>query len=91
MAANRDSVVNDYDAFAEAYTAANEDGLINAHYARPAILDLVGDVTARRVLDAGCGSGPLSAAWSPPQRPLDSGRGPDGVRRHRRPRASPGS
>ncbi|GAA1193031.1 hypothetical protein GCM10009675_04530 [Prauserella alba] len=28
--ANRDSVGNDYDAFAEAYTAANEDGLINA-------------------------------------------------------------
>lgn len=48
-----------YDDFAEAYAATNEDGLFNAHYARPAILRLAGDVSGRRVLDAGCGSGPL--------------------------------
>ncbi|GLZ28301.1 methyltransferase [Lentzea sp. NBRC 105346] len=53
---------NDYDTFAEAYTAENEHSLINAYYARPAILDLAGDVTGRRILDAGCGSGPLTAA-----------------------------
>lgn len=54
--------VNDYDAFAEAYSAENETGLVNAYYARPAMLDLAGDVTGRRILDAGCGSGPLTAA-----------------------------
>jgi len=54
--------VNDYNSFAEAYTAENETNLINAHYERPAMLALAGDVTGRRILDAGCGSGPLSAA-----------------------------
>jgi ubiquinone/menaquinone biosynthesis C-methylase UbiE len=55
-------VINDYDSFAEAYSAENEASLINAYYARPAILDLAGDVLGRRILDAGCGSGPLTAA-----------------------------
>lgn len=50
-----------YDAFAEAYARANESGLFNRWYARPAVLDLLGDVAGRRVLDAGCGSGPLLA------------------------------
>lgn len=50
-----------YDAFAEAYARANEHGLFNRWYARPAVLDLLGDVAGRRVLDAGCGSGPLLA------------------------------
>lgn len=54
--------MNDYDRFAEAYSAENERSLVNAYYARPGILDLAGDVTGRRILDAGCGSGPLSAA-----------------------------
>jgi SAM-dependent methyltransferase len=53
---------NDYDSFAEAYSAATEANLINAYYTRPAILDLAGDVAGRRILDAGCGSGPLFAA-----------------------------
>ena len=35
--------VNDYDILAEAYTAENEASLINAYYARPAILALAGD------------------------------------------------
>jgi ubiquinone/menaquinone biosynthesis C-methylase UbiE len=56
------SLVNDYDSLAEAYTAENETSLMNAYYARPAILPLAGDVTGRRILDAGCGSGPLFAA-----------------------------
>ncbi|MFJ1708840.1 class I SAM-dependent methyltransferase [Kitasatospora sp. NPDC088346] len=54
--------VNDYDGFAEGYAAENETNLVNAHYERPAMLALVGDVTGRRILDAGCGSGPLFAA-----------------------------
>ncbi|MGW8783219.1 methyltransferase domain-containing protein [Streptomyces sp. NPDC055796] len=54
--------VNDYDSFAEAYAAENENSLVNAYYERPAMLALAADVTGRRILDAGCGSGPLSAA-----------------------------
>ena len=54
--------VNDYDSFAEVYSAENEVNLHNAYYERPATLALAGDVAGRRILDAGCGSGPLSAA-----------------------------
>ena len=54
--------VNDYDGIAEAYSAENEANLVNAYYERPAILDLAGDVAGRRILDVGCGSGPLFAA-----------------------------
>ncbi|MBP2327196.1 SAM-dependent methyltransferase [Kibdelosporangium banguiense] len=56
------AVANDYDTFGEAYAAENETSLINAYYARPAILDLAGDVAGRQILDAGCGSGPLFEA-----------------------------
>jgi ubiquinone/menaquinone biosynthesis C-methylase UbiE len=51
-----------YDSFAESYSRENESSLLNAYYERPAMIDLAGDVNGRRVLDAGCGSGPLSAA-----------------------------
>jgi SAM-dependent methyltransferase len=54
--------INDYDSFAKAYADANESNLINAYYERPAMLELAGDVAGRRILDAGCGSGPLFAA-----------------------------
>jgi len=50
-----------YDSLAEGYTAENEISLMNAYYERPATLALAGDVTGRRILDAGCGSGPLFA------------------------------
>src|SRR5688500_13285180 len=53
---------NDYDGFAEAYSAETENNIQNAYYARPAIVALAGDVAGRRILDAGCGSGPLAAA-----------------------------
>ncbi|SMC89955.1 class I SAM-dependent methyltransferase [Lentzea albidocapillata] len=56
------AVENDYDGFAEAYTAENETSLLNAYYVRPAIVDLAGDVAGRRILDAGCGAGPVSVA-----------------------------
>jgi hypothetical protein len=54
--------INDYDSFAEVYSAENEVNLHNAYYERPATLALAGDVAGRRILDVGCGSGPLSAA-----------------------------
>jgi SAM-dependent methyltransferase len=54
--------VNNYDGFAEAYSAETENNILNAYWARPAIMALAGDVAGRRILDAGCGSGPLSAA-----------------------------
>lgn len=53
---------NDYDAFAAAYDADNENNAWNALYERPAILSMVGDVAGLRVLDAGCGSGVHAAA-----------------------------
>ncbi|MEU4380043.1 class I SAM-dependent methyltransferase [Micromonospora echinofusca] len=53
---------SDYDRFANAYSAENESNLFNAYYERPEMLRLAGDVRGRRILDAGCGSGPLSAA-----------------------------
>ncbi|WP_425388653.1 class I SAM-dependent methyltransferase [Amycolatopsis jejuensis] len=56
------SVANDYDTFAEAYTVENETSLINAYYARPAIVNLAGNVADRRILDAGCGPGAVTAA-----------------------------
>ena len=52
-------VPNDYDSFAEAYAAESESNLINGYYVRPAVLDLAGDVAGRRILDVGCGAGPL--------------------------------
>jgi len=57
-----DHMATDYDSFAEAYAAENETSLMNAYYTLPAIVDLAGDVAGRRILDAGCGSGPLFAA-----------------------------
>src|ERR1700733_14892055 len=56
------AAANDYDSFAEAYSAENEVSLANAYYERPATLALAGDLVDRRILDAGCGSGPLFAA-----------------------------
>lgn len=56
------AVANAYDGFAEAYAAETESNLINGYYTRPAVLDLAGDVAGRRILDVGCGAGPLLAA-----------------------------
>ena len=51
-----------YDGFADAYSAQNETSLFNAYYNKPEILRLAGEVSGLRILDAGCGSGPLAAA-----------------------------
>ncbi|MDF8265942.1 class I SAM-dependent methyltransferase [Luteipulveratus flavus] len=52
----------DYDELAAVYAEANDNGLFNAWYGRPEMLRLGGDVAGMRVLDAGCGHGPLAAA-----------------------------
>jgi len=49
--------VSSYDAFADSFADHVEDSAYNAHYDRPAVLGLIGDVSGRRVLDVGCGSG----------------------------------
>jgi SAM-dependent methyltransferase len=50
-----------YDAMGGAYQAANDEGAFNASYERPATIALLGDVSGRRVLEAGCGPGALTA------------------------------
>jgi 2-polyprenyl-3-methyl-5-hydroxy-6-metoxy-1,4-benzoquinol methylase len=55
----RGALANDYDDFAQAYAAETESNLLNGYYARPAVLELAGDVAGRRILDVGCGAGPL--------------------------------
>ena len=46
-----------YDSHADAFDAHARDGAWNAHYDRPAMLALLGDVEGLTVLDAGCGPG----------------------------------
>ena len=48
--------------FAAEYSARNETSLFNAHYERPEMIRLAGDVAGLKVLDAGCGSGPSAEA-----------------------------
>jgi 2-polyprenyl-3-methyl-5-hydroxy-6-metoxy-1,4-benzoquinol methylase len=50
-------VATDYDDTAITFERHAADGAYNAHYDRPAVLELVGDVSGQRVLDAGCGPG----------------------------------
>lgn len=46
-----------YDAFADEFLDHARAGFYNAHYDRPACLELLGDVAGCRVLDAACGPG----------------------------------
>jgi SAM-dependent methyltransferase len=50
-----------YDAMGEAYRTANDTRGVTAYYERPTTIGLLGDVCGKRVLDAGCGPGALSA------------------------------
>ncbi|WP_432894015.1 class I SAM-dependent methyltransferase [Kribbella sp. CA-245084] len=60
MPSTQDPEPDQYDAFAVAYSSANDSNLYNAYYARPELLRLAGDVSGLRVLDVGCGAGPLT-------------------------------
>jgi ubiquinone/menaquinone biosynthesis C-methylase UbiE len=46
-----------YEPFAGAFETHASESAYNAHYDRPAMLDLMGDVHGSRVLDVGCGPG----------------------------------
>jgi len=51
-----------YEGFAAGYAEYNENNAHNALYERPATLALLGDLSDKRVLDAGCGAGAISEA-----------------------------
>jgi ubiquinone/menaquinone biosynthesis C-methylase UbiE len=51
---------DEYDSMAEAYAADNLESPYNAYYERPATKRLLGDVSGKRVLEVGCGAGPLT-------------------------------
>jgi SAM-dependent methyltransferase len=46
-----------YDAIADYFAQHAEESAYNAHYDQPAVLNALGEVAGRRVLDAGCGPG----------------------------------
>ena len=46
-----------YDVMGSAFERHAAEGPYNAHYDRPAVLDVLGEVRGRRVLDAACGPG----------------------------------
>lgn len=56
-------VLADYDAMADAYADDADEDPVKAAYDRPTLLAMAGDVRGRRVLDVGCATGALSAAF----------------------------
>lgn len=55
--ATDEQAVRLYDSMAASYAQHARDGVYNAHYDRPSVLRLCGDVGGMDVLDAGCGPG----------------------------------
>ena len=53
--------VSAYEAMAADYAAEVDESPFNALYERPGVIELLPDPIGKRVLDVGCGSGPLSA------------------------------
>lgn len=62
MADDRQRALDDYDQMADVYAGDADVHPVNAAYDRPAILDMVGDIRGKRVLDVGCAAGALSEA-----------------------------
>jgi SAM-dependent methyltransferase len=58
-----DRALGDYEPMTEIYADEADSNPINVAYDRPAILELAGDVRGRRVLDIGCATGALAAAF----------------------------
>jgi len=60
--ASQDSArtASEYDAMAVEYDRHNASGAATSYYERPATIALLGDVHDKRVLEVGCGSGPLT-------------------------------
>jgi ubiquinone/menaquinone biosynthesis C-methylase UbiE len=60
--ADRDSArtASEYDAMAVEYDRHNARSAANNYYERPATMELLGNVAGKRVLEVGCGSGPLT-------------------------------
>lgn len=56
-------VLAEYDAMADVYADDADTDVMKVAYDRPAILAMAGDVRGRRVLDVGCATGALSAAF----------------------------
>lgn len=52
-----DALWSAYDEMGDGYLQHAQDGIYNAHYDRPAVLEVLGPVAGRRVLDAACGPG----------------------------------
>ena len=63
-----DELRRPYDRMADEFLAHAEDGAYNAHYDRPAVLELLGDVAGLRVLDAGAVPGCTPRSCSPEAR-----------------------
>ena len=51
---------SEYDAMAVEYDRHNAGSGANSYYERPATMALLGEVSGKRVLEVGCGSGPLT-------------------------------
>jgi 2-polyprenyl-3-methyl-5-hydroxy-6-metoxy-1,4-benzoquinol methylase len=55
-----DLAASEYDAMGLSYAESKFSGPDNRDYERPAMINLIGEVAGRRVLDVGCGPGALT-------------------------------
>jgi hypothetical protein len=61
-----------YDGFADTFAAEASGSAYNALYDRPTVLDLLGDVRGRQVLDGGCGPGLYMAELGDREKPWEA-------------------